>query len=662
MSSSTFKYRVRRLAILIACGLTLLSTPLAIVAADDTDLPVRQLWQLLDYVAVDYSGAVANGEVSDATEFQEMREFAATIRERVKSLPAREGQQALVRQSEALDAAVTRHAPSKDVEQLAHGLADQLLATYPIPISPKTPPDLARGAAVYQAQCAACHGAEGRGDGPAAARLDPKPVAFTDVARARERSLLSLYETISQGVPGTSMLSFASLPAEDRWALAFYVGVFAYPPIVRQEGARLWKQDDAVRRRISSLEALSRATEHELAGELGADRARALIGHLRATPAAINPPTGLTLARARIKESVQAYASNDHEGAARLALSAYLDGIEPIEPQLSARDAGLLTRIETAMAEYRARIRSDVPLAGVAEQARVLENLLDAAGTVLDQTKVDAAAAFLASFTILLREGLEALLIVVAIVALLRKAGRQDMMGYVHSGWISALLAGALTWAIASFVVSISGAGRELTEGYSSLFAAFVLLTAGLWMHQKSLAGRWQRYIDERLAQILHGRSAWLLTGLVFVVVYREVFETILFYAALTSEGNGPAILAGLAAGAGVLALIAVALLRYSARLPVGKFFSVSAAFIAILAVVLAGKGAAALQEAGVLAVRTVPFPRVSLLGIFPSVQTLSLQLVVAFAAIAGFIYNAQAARHEQRLQARQTQPVQRRE
>jgi len=639
-----------RLAALITLGLTLLSTPLIVVAAENSDLPVRQLWQLLDYVAVDYAAAVANGEVSNATEFQEMCEFAATIRERVKSLPAREGQQALATQSEVLEAAVKRHAPSKDVEQLAHGLADRLLAIYPIPISPETPPDLARGAALYQAQCTACHGAQGQGDGPAATRLDPKPVAFTDVARARVRSLLSLYETISQGVPGTSMQNFASLPAEDRWALAFYVGAFAYPSAAQQEGARLWTKDDAVRRRIPNLAALSRATEHELAGELSADRARALIGYLRATPSVLNPQTGLGLARARLEESVQAYASNDHEGAAQLALSAYLEGIEPVEPQLTARDAALLTRLETAMVEYRARIRRDAPLSDVAEQRKAIENLLDVAETVLDQEKLNAAAAFLASFTILLREGLEALLIVVAIVALLRKAGRQDMMRYVHGGWVSALLAGALTWAIATFLISVSGTGRELTEGYSSLFAAFVLLSAGLWMHQKSLAGRWQRYINERLAQILNGRSAWLLTGLAFVVVYREVFETILFYAALTSEGNGPAILAGLAAGAGVLALIAVALLHFSARLPVGKFFSVSSAFIAILAVVLAGKGAAALQEAGVLAVQTVPFPRISLLGIFPSVQTLSLQLVVALAAIAGFIYNARSARREQRL------------
>lgn len=645
--SPAFMFRMRCLAAAVLWGLLLLNTPFVAAADERSDLTVRQLWQLLDYVAVDYGGAVAQGEVIDAAEFQEMREFTAAIRDRVKSLPSHDSQAALATESEALEAAVLRRASPAEIAQRAHALADQLLATYPVPIASKAPPDLARGAALYQAQCTACHGVSGRGDGPAAAGLDPKPVAFTEPARARERSPFALYEAISQGVSGTSMASFASLSPEDRWALAFYVGGLAYPPDIQQEGARLWRQDEVARHRIASLEALSNLTEAKLAGELGEDRARALVGYLRATPSAVSRQTGVALARSRMAESAGAYASNDRERAISVALSAYLEGIEPIEPQLAARDAALLQRLEAAMAEYRALLGTQAPAADVTAQAAKIESLLTDSEAALENTKLGAAAAFLGSFTILLREGLEALLVVIAIVAFLRKAGRQDVMGYVHGGWISALLAGVLTWAVATFLVSISGSGRELTEGYSSLFAAFVLLTTGLWMHQKSLVGRWQRYIDERLARILHGRSAWLLTGLAFLVVYREVFETILFYAALTSEGNGAAILAGFITGAGVLALSAVALLRFSARLPVGRFFLVSSVFIAILAVVLAGKGAAALQEAGVLDVRTVSFPRISLLGIFPSAQTLLLQLGVALAAVGGFVYNARSARRE---------------
>jgi len=125
--------------------------------------------------------------------------------------------------------------------------------------------------------------------------------------------------------------------------------------------------------------------------------------------------------------------------------------------------------------------------------------------------------------------------------------------------------------------------------------------------------------------------------------VYREVFETILFYVALWTEGSGTAILGGFGAGALTLAIIAALLLRSSARLPIGKFFSWSSMLIAVLAVVLAGKGVAALQEAGVLNVTPVEFPRVDLLGIYPSLQTLLSQLAVAVFAIVGFTYNAKA-------------------
>jgi len=301
--------------------------------------------------------------------------------------------------------------------------------------------------------------------------------------------------------------------------------------------------------------------------------------------------------------------------------------------------------VEGVMAEFRARLGRGATPAEMKEQLATAEEALSAATEVLDRSNSDAATTFIASFTILVREGLEALLLVVAIVAFLRKSGRQELMPYVHGGWISALAAGGVTWLVARYLIDISGASRELTEGYASLFAAFVLLTVGLWMHQKSVAGHWQRYLQSNLSGILQGRSAWLLAGLAFLMVYREVFETILFYAALSGEGNGAALLGGLVAGAAVLALISTALLKFSARLPIGKFFSVSSILIAILAVVLAGKGAEALQEAGVLSVRTLPLPRIELVGLFPSVQTVLLQAIVALAAIAGFAYNARSAR-----------------
>src|SRR3546814_14042718 len=172
-------------------------------------------------------------------------------------------------------------------------------------------------------------------------------------------------------------------------------------------------------------------------------------------------------------------------------------------------------------------------------------------------------------------------------------------MGYVPCGGVGAFLDGIATWAAATYVSNVSGASRELSEGFGGLFAAAVFLSVGIWMHGKAQAGAWQRYIREKLSKALSRRSAWFLFGLTFVVVYREVFETILFYTALWSQGHAGAIAAGAIAAGAVLAVAAVAMLRYSKKLPIAKFFTYSSVLIAILAVTLAGKGVAALQEAG---------------------------------------------------------------
>src|ERR1043165_3309702 len=160
-------------------------------------------------------------------------------------------------------------------------------------------------------------------------------------------------------------------------------------------------------------------------------------------------------------------------------------------------------------------------------------------------------------------------------------------------------------------------------------------------MHGKGQADEWQRYIRQKMGHALSKGSAWFLFSLAFIAVYREIFETILFYAALSAEGGAGAVLAGAAAGAVLLAIIAVLMLRFSQRLPIGKFFTYSSALIAVLAVVLAGKGIAALQEAGLIGVMPLEhFPRITMLGLFPSVEPLAAQLVVLVSLAVGFAWN----------------------
>lgn len=624
-----------------------LATVLSPVHATDTLPPdVSQTWQMLDYLAVDYAGAVHQGQVLSTSEYEEMREFARRARDKVDALPATPASAALHAQADQLVALIDGKATEADVARQAHGLANGLLQAYPVPTSPTRAPDLSRGATLYQAQCATCHGATGHGDGPAGLQLTPRPIDFTDQARADQRSALSLYEVITQGVADTPMVSYkTTLSDDDRWALAYYVGTLAYAD-ASQRGAQAWQQDARARGAIASPSELARARVSELAEAVGVDQARLIVGYLRVHPEALHQALeGVPLARARLSASLDAYRRGSTDEAQQFALSAYLDGIEPIEARLDARDSALRTRIETAMGAYRTSLSRSGNQDAVAARAHAIDGMLEQAHQLLTAAAASPAATFVGALTILVREGLEALLVVVALLAFLRKADRHDATRYVHAGWTLALLAGAITWGIASYAISISGASRELTEGLSSLFAAAVLLGVGLWMHQKSIGGRWQSYLKAKMATALDRKSAWFVFGLTFVSVYREVFETILFYTALWNEGQGLWLLAGLATGAVLLAVIAWLLLRSSRRLPLGTFFSVSSAVIAVLAVVLTGKGVAALQEAGWTAVTTAPAPSIDWLGIYPTWQSLLAQLAVTLMLIGGFALNRWRAR-----------------
>lgn len=441
------------------------------------------------------------------------------------------------------------------------------------------------------------------------------------------------------------MPAFTTLSDDDRWALAWYVGTMANDDASRQRGAALWQSDARAKARMANLAELTTQTQESLASAMGANDARDLMAYLRSDSAALATANGgIALARAKLQESLAAARAGNTPEATRLGLSAYLDGFEPLEPKLSARNKTLMTQIESGMLAYRGALGNG--RLGEAEAAATrLDGLFSQAEKELEAGASDASTTFVGALTILLREGVEALLIVVGMIAFLRKAGRTDVLPHVHAGWVSALAAGGLTWAVATYVVGISGASREVTEGVSSLFAAVVLLAVGLWMHQKSSAGRWQAYLKEKLSSAMSRRSAWALFGLSFIAVYREVFETVLFFSALAVDGHEGALLGGLACGVAALAVIAWLLLRTSARMPIGKFFAISSIAVAVIAVILAGKGMSGLQEAGWVSANPIPWPHVQVLGIYPTAETAIAQVVVLLIALAGFSINAVQAR-----------------
>lgn len=620
--------------------LVALSLPARAGSADPART-AQTIAHMLDYVGVDYPEFVRDGKVLDAAEYQEQSEFSVQVIEQLRKLPDNPAKAGLLRQAETLNAHIAARAPGDEVSRLAGELRQGVIDAWQVAIAPRRAPDLRGAARLYANQCASCHGAEGKGDGALAPGMEPAPADFHDVARMRQRSVYGLFNTISLGVAGTPMGGFAALSEDDRWALAFYVASLATPPEVAQKGAAIYAAGGSDLP-FADLTVLATATENEILARHGEDGAIAF-AWLKQNPAAAThaaePP--LAFAGRHVDESLAAYRTGDVALAQRLAVTGYLEGFELVEASLDASDRALRQEIETQMTAYRNLLRAGAPVADAEKQAALLHALLARAGDTLDAGGLSPLAALLGAFFILVREGLEALLVVAAVVAFLVKAERREALPYIHVGWIGALGLGVLTWFVASYVIAISGAGREVTEGITALAASAILLYVGFWLHDKSHAERWKAFVGRHLTHALSRGTLWALAGVSFLAVYREAFETVLFYQALwqQAEGARSSVLAGAGLGAATLAVLGWMIFRFGLRLPIGPFFAASSALLALLAVMFAGHGVAALQEAGWLPLDPVNFIEVPLLGIYANVQALSLQGGLIAVILVGFAW-----------------------
>jgi high-affinity iron transporter len=592
---------------------------------------------LLDYIGVDYPEAVENGKVKNADEYKEMLEFTAQVTERLKALPDNPGKAALAADGEALAKLVQDKAAPPAVAAASGKLRWTLVGAYKLRIAPRGAPPLAAAKALYAQNCAACHGAQGKGDGPAAKGLDPAPSNFHDLDRMAQRSAYGLYNTISLGVAGTSMAPFGKLSEDERWALAFLVANLGIPGERVREGERLWKAGEA-KNAFPDLANVATLSTEEIAARYG-DKATRVQDYLRTVPEVLKPAP-LAFARQKLGEALDAYRRGDRASARQAALTGYLEGFELVEAPLANVDAGLMREIERRMIDLRGAIERGAAADAVAKEVDAVDALLAAAEEKLGAGELSPGTAFVSSLLILLREGLEAILVLAAIIAFVSKTGRRDALPWVHAGWIAALGLGAVTWAVATFVIDISGANRELTEGITALLAAAMLLYVGYWLHGKSYAQAWTRFIREQVGQALNRRTLWAMAGVSFLAVYREMFEIVLFYQALWAQAGDAgrtAVLGGMAAAAVALAAIGLAIFRYSLRLPIGPFFAATSALLALLAVVFTGHGIAALQEAGVLDATRLAFDPVPLLGIYPTGEAIGGQLAVLLAIALGF-------------------------
>ncbi|MBQ3457583.1 MAG: FTR1 family iron permease [Synergistaceae bacterium] len=248
---------------------------------------------------------------------------------------------------------------------------------------------------------------------------------------------------------------------------------------------------------------------------------------------------------------------------------------------------------------------------------------------------------FLTAFGLLVREGLEAILVIAAIVAYLIKTDNKNMLKGVYLGSFAAILASiALAWALEALMGEQSGVARELLEGWTMFLAVAVLFYVSNWMLSKADNIAWENYISGKVQQSIDKKSQWTLIFAAFIAVMREGAELILFYsAAFTGGMSNPAYIAyGIGAGVLVLVIVWVCFRYFSVRLPLRAFFMFTSVLLFLMCISFMGKGVVELTEADVITGRTViPAMKgfsIEILSIYDRAETLIPQIMLVIAAV----------------------------
>ncbi|HEX5004702.1 MAG TPA: FTR1 family protein [Gemmatimonadales bacterium] len=599
---------------------------------------VQRIATTVQLAAQEYRVGVSAGRVIAPAEVAEARLFLAEAVRTAGRLPP-ESSAATVSALNLLLAAIGRTADPDSVALGARTLTAGLADRYRVDVDqvPSAAPSLARGAQVYQKNCAGCHGLAGRGDGPDGLGLTPPPATLNDGAGLADLSPLDYYRRITIGVAGTAMPAFETrLSSSDRWAAAAYATLLRYPAPAGEVPAGL-----------RAFGTTARMSDRQIAEAIGGipDQSAAAIAAVRsfhgqdsgAESAAVFAQVGTQL------DSALALAAlGESDAAGGEAFEAYLT-FEQVESGVRAVDPALAGRLEASFATLRGRV-SGGATAGELRTLRAGLGVDLARAERLVAEPMTGADLFVQSFVILLREGLEAILLIGALIAFLVKTGNRRRRRDIHVGVAAAVVVSLLTAVAFETIFRFSPASQEVLEGVTMLVATAALFYVSYWLLSKMEVAKWNRFVKGKVQDALVSGSAFALPSVAFLAVYREGVETVLFYKALLLAGPAGGavmpVLLGIAAASVVLGVVYVLINRFGVKLPLKPFFGVTSAFLYYMAFVFAGKGVAELQGGGVVPITVVEWaPQIERLGIYRTVESLAVQGVLLLLFVIALVW-----------------------
>jgi high-affinity iron transporter len=360
-----------------------------------------------------------------------------------------------------------------------------------------------------------------------------------------------------------------------------------------------------------------------------------------------------------VDQSLAAFKRGDRAKAYQLARDAYLDHYEYVEIPMRLRDPNKVLDTEFKFAELRNDIRGGASLSTVrGDVADVRDGLLDSDRILASKGVAAPAVAFGFSFSILFREGIEAVLLIAILLGSLSAGSAQNYKRPLGLGVLAALGATGVVWILSTVVIDIAPVSREVLEAVTALLAVVVLVLVSFWLISRLEHRRRQEFMRARIASAMAAGTTAAFVGLGFTAVFREGFETVLFYQALSLFAEGLGLWVALGAGAAAIALgaAAYAILKLGKQLPLKPMLVTGASILLLLSVAFAGNAVRSLQSADIIQATPVSWPRLpvflaELTGIHPTSQGLVVQAVMLtiFVLGAAWVFGVEPARRRRR-------------
>jgi len=574
----------------------------------------KKIVMMLNIAGKEFEEGVVDGKIVVAAEYEESQVFLQQAIERFERISPEitdtQKAEGLKNKLNNMMAMVKDKVDSQLMWKEVNSINSELLKTFNIEINktPITPVSLANGKKIFENNCSICHGAKGHGDGPMASQFDPSPAVLSNPKLTGDANTTAYdnFEVINVGIANTAMIAWAEVLSETEiWDVTYYLRTFS----------NINLQLPPVNMEVAALESSTDSTS---------GMAEQVVNQVQAL----------------LEKSLSIYKAGQVDDAAEIAFDAYLV-YEKIESNLITKDKSLGVSLESAFSRYRGEIKRSAPFEHVDSLNKEI-NLKLAKGLELLKREVGFTGMFFQSFSIIVREGFEAILIIAALIAFLVKSRNQARVKTIHIGVVVGILASFATAYIVHEVLHLNMASQELLEGWIMLVAVAVLFWVSYWLVSKIENKKWQEYINKKMRGALSKGNTFTLGAVAFISVYREGFETVLFYKALYlyAENSTAGIIPGFLAGCVVLAGVFYLINTLGMRIPIKWFFGFTSVLLYYMAFTFMGKGLHELQMGEQLSMTAANFlPSISWLGMYPTWETFIGQGVLFGAFVFALLY-----------------------